>query len=363
MEVEFLSNMRYTLYASEAEWKAWHVKLGKFWKYFENASKTPIESRTFGSLQSPHRPPALPSPPASTHTSPPFRTNYTLATTNSTSSHPLSMPPYLPPTVPSPVSTLPDNGFKSTARKRSHDHSIEDFGPPPKRFVSSNVSSAQSSTTMSQSSLASLTPGMAASSASMASASSRPRLPMPNLSISTGKQFDGRQAFTPTHLSMPLTSSKPPALPGMNRWPQNGMLPSLHQTVTPGLFPAENISPLSERTSRQASFASASASPSPTSFSFPQSAHTPNHLSPASFPFPRSSPYKPLRNVHTLLVPPPSASMHNPPQNLGNGQMHYQPLGKPISHQRPGVLPTLPHDSWSQPHNTPLYLPQPRVFN
>ena len=39
MEVEFLSNMRYSLLASKEQWKEWHVKLGRFWEYFEQAAR------------------------------------------------------------------------------------------------------------------------------------------------------------------------------------------------------------------------------------------------------------------------------------------------------------------------------------
>jgi vacuolar-type H+-ATPase subunit C/Vma6 len=44
MEVEFLSNMRYSLLASAEQWKEWQLKLGKFGDYFERAMKaaTPL---------------------------------------------------------------------------------------------------------------------------------------------------------------------------------------------------------------------------------------------------------------------------------------------------------------------------------
>ncbi|KAL9590981.1 MAG: hypothetical protein Q9203_000177 [Teloschistes exilis] len=47
MEVEFLSNMRYTLYASENEWRAWHVKLGKFWNALSQWASDPAISTSF----------------------------------------------------------------------------------------------------------------------------------------------------------------------------------------------------------------------------------------------------------------------------------------------------------------------------
>lgn len=366
MEVEFLSNMRYTLYASEAEWKAWHVKLGKFWKYFDNASKAPTESllRNLGPLPSPRGLPNLPSPPASTHTSPPYLNNYNSSAPNIVSSHRLSMPPYVSSNSSPPIKPLPDITLRPTTRKRSRDHSQEIHEPCTKRYAPSVPTSTHSS--------AALTPGNSSSLASVSSTTSStgnysnnsgPKLPMPNLTISTGKHYTERRSSPPTQLPMPPALSRSTALPGMNRWPQNGSLPSLHQNAPLNLQPNDNISPLSERAARQPPFTTNSSTPSPTSFSFPQSAHTPNHLSPASFPLPRSSPYKPVRHVHTLLVPPPSASMHDPPQNLSYSQMHYQPLGKPISQRRPGVLPTLQQESWGQTHNMPVFLPQPKVSN
>ncbi len=54
MEIEFLGSMRYSLYASEVEWKAWHLKLWKFWHYFNIASKAPTRrTPKFFNLQAP----------------------------------------------------------------------------------------------------------------------------------------------------------------------------------------------------------------------------------------------------------------------------------------------------------------------
>lgn len=43
MEVEFLSNVRYNLYASEEEWAQWHTKLGVFSDFFNRAVVIPDE--------------------------------------------------------------------------------------------------------------------------------------------------------------------------------------------------------------------------------------------------------------------------------------------------------------------------------
>ena len=344
MEVEFLSNMRYTLYASEAEWNAWHVKLGKFWSYFDRASRTPPEtvSRLLGpSISTFINPPNLPSPPSSTHTSP-FSTDQ--AFINQVSSHPLSMPPYVAASASSPMTPMLDS-IKNHTRKRSREES--GLEPAAKR-VASLAPSAASSATLTPSTLNGITPNM-------------PRLPMPNLSISTANQSGSYIGSSTTQLPLPTGRAMSMAFPGNNRWPQNGMLPSFPTSTSSSNNTITTAKSTNERPDRQLSHTAASATPSPTSYSLPQSSHTPNHLSPLSFPVPRTSPYKPVRGVNTLLVPPPSASMHNPSLHLGYDQMQYQPLGKPISERRAGVLPYAHHDTWAQPqYQMPPYLPQPR---
>ncbi|RFU28820.1 hypothetical protein B7463_g7529, partial [Scytalidium lignicola] len=57
MEVEFLSNMRYSLLVSKEQWEEWQQKLGKFWTYWHRAPVTvPLPT----SVPNPHSP--LPSP-------------------------------------------------------------------------------------------------------------------------------------------------------------------------------------------------------------------------------------------------------------------------------------------------------------
>ena len=339
MEVEFLSNMRYTLFASEAEWKEWHVKLGKFSDYYDKASRTQLGFRNL-SLPTPsfNANPNLPSPPVSQHTSPPFVSNP--PPMNSGFPHPLSMAPYLAPTIPSPVTPMPEVDLKPWARKRSlDDHTSE---PPSKRL--SLAPSAASSTTLTPSTLKNATPPV-------------PRLPMPNLSISTTNQQNG-YGSSPSQLPIPSCRAMSSVYPGSNRGAQNGMQlpsiqPSSYMSHSGG---ARSASTTSEYQNRQSPYANGSATPSPTSYNFPQHQHTPNGLSPSGFPIPRNSPYKPIRGVNTLLVPPPSASLHQP-QHLSYDQMHYQPLGKPISERKTGVLPYMPFNTWSQSHQAQHYLP------
>lgn len=346
MEVEFLSNMRYTLYVSDKEWKEWHVKLGRFWHHFDRASKKPLEpvlrnrslhsSSVSTSLD-------LPSPPASTNTSPPYPTHNSFS--HPALPHPLSVPPYLPPSIPSPTSLLPDTDPRSSGRKRSHDEQPSE--PPAKRPLSSFPPSGTSSTTLTPSTARGITPAI-------------PRLPMPNLSVPTNSHHNGGYHGSPAQLPLPASRSSSESFPTPVRWPQNGTLPALPQPAPFNVPPQANFSGPSEWHSRHSSYGPSSATPSPTSYQFPQSQHTPTHLSPAEYPAIRHSPYKPVRSVNTLLVPPPSASMHNPPQGLGNDQMRYQQLGKPLSERKTGIPPFMHQDSWAQPPPVPYNLPQPK---
>ena len=334
MEVEFLSNMRYTLFASEEEWKEWHLKLGKFSDYYDKASRNQTGLRNLA-LPAPqfNIPRDLPSPPASTSTSPSFLNH---RSPNATAlPHPLSMPPFLPPRNPSP-----ETDPKHWARKRSlEDNTLE----PPSKRLNSLSASAASSTTLTPSTLNNTPPV--------------PRLPMPNLSISNGHpQHNYSSSSGP--LPIPSGRAMSTVYPGPNPRPTKGMqLPSLHQPNYP-IHPSGTKSTTSgDYQNGPVPYSTASSTPSPTSYHFPQ--NTPNGLSPSGWPAPRTSPYKPIRGVNTLLVPPPSASIQNHPQSVSYGQMHYQPLGKPISERKTGVLPYFPFNTWSQPHHMEHYLPQP----
>lgn len=349
MEVEFLSNMRYTLYVSEKEWQAWHVKLGRFWSYFAKASTKPAEngSTTQGTETSrPNFSLNLPSPPGSNHTSPPYSTSQSFGHTPLP--HPLSVPPYLPPSVPSPLSQLPPVDSRFSSRKRSREDDLYD--PPAKRpTLPSSIPSATSSATATPSTIRGTNPPP-------------PRLPMPNLSVSTNAQPSTYSSAHAPQLPAPNRSSNGHAS-GAPRWPQSSQLPSLPQPSPFTLPSSANFTGSTDWQSRQSPYGARSTTPSPTSYHFPQSQHTPTHLSPSGFPIPRHSPYKPVRSVNTLLVPPPSASLHDPPQNLGYDQMHYQPLGKPVSERRSGTLPYVHPEEWAQAAPIqPCFLPQPTHY-
>ena len=332
--------MRYTLYASVAEWDDWHVKLGKFSDYYDKASRIPSGLRNL-SLPTPSYTihPNLPSPPVSQNNSPAYLTNPTHA--NMALPHPLSGAPYPPLMLSSSTTQLPDVTLKPWERKRSLDDSGSE--PPPKKM--SSAPSVSSSTTLTPSTLNNSTPPV-------------PRLPMPNLSISTGNQQSGYRS-SPAQMSTPSGRAMSTVYPTSTRGSQNGMqLPSIAPSAYMNHLASTRGAPTNDYQTRQIPYATGSATPSPTSFNFPQHQHTPSGLSPSGFPAPRTSPYKPIRGVNTLLVPPPSGSLHQS-QNISYDQMHYQPLGKPISERKTGVLPYTPFDTWSQSQHMQHYLPQP----
>ncbi|KAF7510356.1 hypothetical protein GJ744_006852 [Endocarpon pusillum] len=308
MEVEFLSNMRYNLYVSEEEWKRWHVKLARFSTYFNKASKAPpLEVAK----------PAAPVTPTA-QTSP-----YKLPSPPSPARHGPPMQMYLP-SLPNPMTVAPHLSH-SPAR---HYLGSEDFHGSRKRSleISTDIPAAKRlmSTTPSSHSPAVHSTGTLSAYASNSNASSStlaeiannrspiPKLPMPNLP-STCTQ---RQRQHPT------LSVAPPVTP-VGTMPPNSM--SLYANPIPAL---------GELTRSQ--YASANVSPSTAGY---------GSVTPS------------LRSVNTLLIPPPSASLHNPTRNIGLDQMRYQPLGKAPTDTRAGVVPYMHHDAWPQPWSTASGMP------
>lgn len=330
MEVEFLSNMRYSLLASEKQWAEWHQKLRKFKIYCERAANAPLPPVLSQQLPAPNIQSTLPSPP-SMQPSPPQHT-YPSSSGLMNGHHypsPLSQAP-----LSSPLSSMPELDFREYSRKRSYDGEAEE--PVAKRVT-------RPPTTQSQY-VPSLPPAR----------SDAPRLPVPNLTISTSQppMFNGYNSVSSMAANVPLLpppngramSTAYPSTP--SSWgPQ---LPMLTPTGPP---PVNNgYTTPSRRTSPGSVHDLLSYGSSPVSGNYPN--HTPGHISPSVFLQQRSSPYKPVRHVNTLLYPPPSASMHD--YSVNADQMHYQPLGKRNDY-RSGVVPDYaPHPSYHYP-----VLPQP----
>ncbi|KAH0548436.1 hypothetical protein GP486_007950 [Trichoglossum hirsutum] len=350
MEVEFLSNMRYSLYTSEVEWREWQIKLGRFWSYFDKASKadiTPKSSQSGGPVTPTlNIPPPLPSPPSSTHASPPFATTYSPG--GSISNPPLIIPSQIPLAVPSPVVHMPPVDLRPTPRKRSYDDSAQE--PAAKRVTRSMAQKYPAS--------AGFQTRPPDFSGTPCPTGNMPRLPTPNLSITTPSSNGyGLPSFT--QLPPPGGRAMALAFPGPMTWPQPTAVPPSSAPSQPNTHNI-TITPFGQPTRQQLLNPSSPITSSPTSSCFSAQGSSPNHLSPSFFLTNRNSPYRPVRRVSTLLVPPPPTSFNNVPQGLSFNQMHYQPLGKAKTECKTGVVPYMQTDPWPQPqslHWPPL--PQP----
>ena len=347
MEVEFLSNMRYSLYTSEATWKQWHAKLGKFGAFadrairmLESSTRVPVLHHNLSSV-----PTAPPSPPASTNPSPPFHANYSplhLTTTNT----PLLLP-QIGSTAVSPIGPLPEIDMRLNARKRSYDDGVVE--PPAKRQAPSYT-------------LPLPLPVNAGSDISMSFSGSHQRVSLPSLSIPAPASAPATQLIP----QLPLPGSRAMAMvyPPPLQWNAPSSIPaSIPPLQTTSLPPVASAHDASRQLSPYP-LGSASSSPLASTFA-PGSVHTPTHsrLSPSYYLAQRSSPYRPVRRVQTLLVPPPSASMHNAARPITQDQMQYHPLGRPMSERRVGHLPYIHHDAWPQTHQLnqwPELQPPPR---
>ncbi|OSS51783.1 hypothetical protein B5807_03373 [Epicoccum nigrum] len=349
MEVEFLSNMRYSLYTSKEKWEAWHKVLGKFGTFYDRASKIPAA----GTISPPTPSLAvsqnsIPSPQTSLQTSPPIA-HYSPNHLAFSSNTPLSQPQATSAQV-SPIGSLPPLG-PIVQRKRSTDHSAE---PPMKRqahgFAPGPYSNAPLVPTLQTPINRSFEPPPSVN-----------RLPpLPSLAIPLPQQqaVPSAQAKTWSELPLPVPGNRSMAMvyPPPVQWQQPVSTPT--SSAAPPPFPTHHT-PTADR-SRQISPFTHSNNSSPTSASFPTGTR---QLSPSYFLNQRQSPYRPVRGVHTLLVPPPQASIQNPARNISYDQMHYHPLGRPMTDRRAGPLPYMDHSAWPEQHQfNQLPAPQQPIF-
>jgi hypothetical protein len=349
MEVEFLSNMRYSLFTSKEKWDDWHVLLGQFGTFYDRASKAPAQGAlspggpSTPSLQLPSN---FNSSPPNKRNSPP--TTMSFSPCRSQFSNTPLLQPQATSTAVSPIGPLPELG-PLTQRKRSHDHSAE---PAPKRQAYGLASGPYSN--------APLIPTLQAPiNRSFEPPPSMNRLPpLPSLSIPNPYQAPPVQVNNWSELPLPLPGARSMTMvyPPPVQWKQ-----PVHTPTSNASLPFSSHTPTADR-SRQVSPYPPSAGSSPVSASFPPSGQ--RQLSPSYFLNQRQSPYRPVRGVQTLLVPPPSTSMHNPARNIGYEQMQYQPLGRPVTERRPGPLPYLDHGAWSDMHQFhQLPVPQQPIFH
>ncbi|KAL4978336.1 cyclin-domain-containing protein [Aspergillus desertorum] len=350
MEVEFLSNLRYNLYASEKEWAQWHVKLGLFLE-FVNFAPVASDNETLPTpsvrLLSPN------SGQARTQLSPTSSTRLPSPTTEAL--HPQTWAPVNGPSygaVHQAASQLPP----VSSRKRRYEEPVEEQHPS-KRIVLPHAMPLPSSTLPSatQISVPALPPMMAPTSAppQRSIPGPVPRLP-------------SSHAFVPSvPASIPQLSAVPgrPTMPPVynpSTWAPQIPASTASQSLSNGVVtPALSLPDPSRHHSSPYPVASAAISPAVSAYGV----NTPaTHLSPSYFLANRNSPYRPVRSVNTLLIPPPSASLEQQ-RAIPFHHMHYQPLGK-STERRTGLLPYLHHEALPQGpyippsfHHTPQYAP------
>lgn len=329
MEVEFLSNMKYALFTSAAEWSKWQTLLGRFAGFVDRTSRPQIVSSTAGTqLQSAFMPTALPSPPASFQASPPFSANQPPVFPP----YPQSiMTPHGPTPKPSPLGYAPELATSNSRKRSLDDHSGE---PAPKRpvfqspayghkYSASNASTDSVTSqpqTVPQVSLAGLSLPQSAHAHPLSHHYQAPQLPPLNHALKT---------FAPT--TYPTTT-----------WAQTSAM-----NMPPSLATHRPMNMPSNQSSRQQSPYPRSANVSPTNGALRAAtqAHGQAHPSPSIFLAQRNSPYKPIRGVSTLLVPPPPRALHQP-EHVDHDQIHYQPLGRPIQERQQGRLPYVAQNQW-----------------
>lgn len=340
MEVEFLSNVRYNLFVSKEEWDQWHVKLSRFCDFVEKASRMPFEPdvppKTPALQVTPitSSAPMVPLSPASRLPSPPL--------TGNVQSQAVWYPPLRAAVSyrgPASQSQVPSEEVVRSSRKRSWDNAAADL--PSKRVAVSNPSLSVPASTL--------------PSCSMPSVPALPPVPppsVPNLAVSASlpRHKDNNYQQPPSLIDVPTTlPSQPPTLPQtravstMYNPPTTWSQPMPAVTSVAVSAPLTQTSDVGQRQGHYPVTTSAAAISPSSSFSFqaPQ-----NHLSPSVVLVDRNSPYRPVRAVNTLLIPPPNTSLHA--RNLPVDQMHYQPLAKSAAERRRGVLPYVHHGAWPQ---------------
>lgn len=211
MEVEFLSNMRYSLLTTEGEWDEWLNKLGSFYDYYEAAR----------SLPSPALKLAIPSPTAPLHSSP-LASPVAYANPGLSGSVASAAPaPY--PTLPaangqgwlavsSPLANRP-NLAAGNVRKRSIDSDLAE--PPAKRMSTHGPYSMPS---VSRVPPTAMNAAVQVPSAAVLEPARRPG-PVPTLTINTQAMVPQATMPCPAMTTTPNTSqpsmSLPPLVPGV----------------------------------------------------------------------------------------------------------------------------------------------------
>lgn len=331
MEVEFLSNMRYNLYASETQWQEWKNKLGRLSSFYERALRYNSSAATS---------PTTPIFQTSTHKLPSPQSHHKHQTGHYTSlPNPMQSVPHLPR---SPVRRAVPAEFPYD-RKRSLDTSLD--LPPAKRIHSLSTTMTSSPAALTPTSV--MTPDSAGTAVSYEPPLRLPQLAVPTLPhpIQRNDSLNG--------LGMPSTRAMSSVYPSTASLPHPATTAS---TYPPSIHTLPLPAPVTMSTTSGTLGRNGSAHTSPTNI-YGNSAMPLPGLSPSYFLMNRSSPYRPVRNVNTLLFPPPSAAMQPSARPIDYQQMHYQPLSKNYNQQpRPGPMPCLQPDAWQGQVSTPAYM-------
>jgi hypothetical protein len=328
MEVEFLSNMQYCLATSESQWKQWQSLLGKFTAFYSRASRPQLLNTpglVLGSTMLLPRP--LPSPPASNNASPPSVSSTSLCPALGYA--PLSV--YGPTPAHSPLGSTDDINA-SAAPNRSRKRSLEEFAHehPAKRHTAGVLKYTSPQRHYNP-------------NAAYASVQPVPRLalPVPQSTICTAPlpTHQVQQYLPPLSMASRATAT---AVPATSHYSQPTALPIVAASF--------NQPPLGSNVQAQNKFhnpllsGTSAASPSTSISTSSTVMHPTTQVSPSYFLRQRTSPYRPIHRVSTLLHPPPSAALQGRPNNVDLHRMQYQPLGKPVQHT--GRLPYLAQNQW-----------------
>ncbi|KAL1837363.1 hypothetical protein VTJ49DRAFT_3958 [Mycothermus thermophilus] len=411
MEVEFLSNMRYSLLVSAQEWEQWLDRLRKFSLFLELAQipRSPVPSPIpIRSSPAAHRAGVSPIPSPTVPLTPGLQSATHSFNLQSPNLAPVTVgqawPAYPSSNAVSPLAMKHDVASSSRKRTYPDDDVIEQ--PLNKRI---NVSSAIPGTLPSQAPVQYAPVSAPVPTQSQAqqqpapyglgqpssvvppqprhvptSQQGRPQLPSLNTSQpaaaavtapvvpSTQVQTYVASAYAPTQpaLSLPPLSSGVRAMSTVytTTYAPSQSVPAPCNTTTPTTsFPPMSYGTPTKRLSPQNSLSAyPGSSPLVIGNAMPNGTasglHTPISHSPSIYLQHRNSPYKPIRHVNTLLYPPPAAfQQYSLPNPVLPNQMHYQPLGK-RNEYRTGIVPeflnNVPRPTpYPQQHQAPPPMP------
>jgi len=316
MEVEFLSNMKYNLSTSEEQWSQWQIQLGRFASYLSKMAPTLSSSSTSSQIIHSVRPSigniGFPSPPISFNASPPRALSPEISIPSNTAIR----PPILPSPIKNTRKRILEEDDELRASKRRSFCQQEDLYVGP---TTNTINSAPLQNTSGNIQLY-----YPRELKQLPSIHQQFQL---NSSIYNTNKIGNNNTILPNPSTLGLLSNPS----SRNQSPRHGSI---------------NISPI------------ASLMPN---YNIQMQAST---QSPSILLAQRHSPYKPVRHVQTLLVPPPSRVMTQG-GHIDYNQMHYQSLGRPVSEYHTGQLPYVPvQQSQRQPSSSsPSYWYGPSQFN